>query len=201
MSTVCGLDLSLTSAGIAILVDGKPKLITHVGHTGRDGDNWQHRSRRVRSQVRAVMAVLWRNCTRPQLAPDGLFAPGALPVGHINLAVIEGPLMHGPSQAYEFDRAALWHGVYGALEARKVPIAVVNPNTLKLWWTGDGSAPKLRMLDTARARFREAVSSHDEADSLALACAGAFKLGDPIPWTPAQRSIECLDRVDWPVLA
>ena len=179
MSIIAGLDLSLNSAGIAILVDGEPKMITHVGHKGHNGDDWQHRSRRVRSQVRAVMGVVW---TRQH-----------------DLAVIEGPSYGSPGD--QFDRAALWHGVYGALEAKGIPIAVIAPNSLKLWWTGDGTADKLRMLNTARGRYRQAISTHDEADAVALAAAGARWLGDPIPFEPNDRQIAALGRMDWPVIA
>ena len=195
MAIVVGLDLSLTSAGIAILADGQPKLITHVGHKGRDGDDWRNRSRRVRSQCGAIMGAIWTWRGRSfGERRDGIR-------DDVDLAVIEGPLIHGPQQAYEFDRAALWHGVYGALEAWRVPIAVINPMTLKLWWTGDGTASKLRMLDTARARFRPAISTHDEADAVALACGGAHWLGDPVPFEPNQRQLDAVAKVDWPVRA
>jgi hypothetical protein len=34
---VCGLDLSLTNAGIAILTDGRPTLLRSIGHGGHNG--------------------------------------------------------------------------------------------------------------------------------------------------------------------
>lgn len=199
MSTVVGFDLSLTSSGIAILVDGRPKVITHVGHKGRDGASYRERSRRVRSQCQAVMAVLNQ---APKLADP------RKPSGtrwRFDLAVIEGP-SYGSQDGHAFDRAALWHGVYGALEAKGVPIAVISPPTLKLWFTGNGGTAKgaepgeakRRMLDTARIRCQPAISCTDEADAYALATAGCWYLGDPIPWTPIERSVECLGKVDWP---
>lgn len=188
MSIVVGIDLSLTSAGIAILRDGKPIQITHVGHKGRDGASYQNRSRRVRSQCQTVLRVL-----DPPLHPRPAWI-----ISTIDLAVIEGP-SYGSQFGHEFDRAALWHGVYGALEARGVPIAVIAPNTLKLWFTGDGAASKQRMTDTAMARFVEPISTHDEADAIGAAVAGAYWLGDPIPFEPSQRQREALDKVQWPV--
>lgn len=196
---IAGLDLSLTSAGVVILRDGRPITIRSVGHKGRDGDSWQHRSRRVRSQVQAVLRVVDLRCHQGACRIHSGTCACPLPHPTPDLAVIEGPLMHGPAQAYEFDRAALWHGVYGALEARRIPIAVVNPMTLKLWFTGAGDATKQRMCDTARLRFREPITTSDESDAIALATAGAFKVGDPIPWEPCERSVECLARVEWPV--
>lgn len=50
MSIVAGLDLSLTNAGIAVLTDGRPTLLTSVGHGGKNGASHQHRSRRIESQ-------------------------------------------------------------------------------------------------------------------------------------------------------
>jgi hypothetical protein len=195
---VCGLDLSLTSAGIAILRDGNPIQITHVGHKGRDGANYQNRSRRVRSQCQAVLAAITRSVpVRPEM-PSGFTPSPGIGKPHIDLAVLEGP-SYGSQFGHEFDRAALWHGVYGALEARGVPIAVIAPNTLKLWFTGNGAASKTDMTNTAMARFREPINTHDESDAVALATAGAWWLGDPIPWEPCERSVESLEKVEWPV--
>jgi hypothetical protein len=188
---VCGLDLSLTSAGIAVLRDGRPVLITHVGHPGRNGASYQDRSRRVRSQCQAILRVLlpyfdhgWN---------DPAFPPS------VDLTVIEGP-SYGSQFGSEFDRAALWHGVYGALEAKRVPIAVIAPNSLKLWFTGNGAASKTDMTNTAMGRFVEPISTSDEADAVALATAGAHWLGDPVPWDPCERSLEGLSKVEWPVI-
>lgn len=51
-----------------------------------------------------------------------------------------------------------------------------------------------------RSRWHLNWPTHDEADAVALACVGAYHLGDPIPWVPAERSVECLAKVDWPVM-
>ncbi len=50
-----GLDLSLTRTGIAVLTDGRPTLIRSIGHGGRNGDNYDQRSRRITSQCRAIL--------------------------------------------------------------------------------------------------------------------------------------------------
>lgn len=186
---VLGLDLSLTSAGVAILRDGQPIAIRSVGHGSVNGKSYQHRNNRIVSQVRAVKAVC-----------DNGLKPFRGNVTY-DLAVIEGPLHHGPQQAYEWDRAQLWGGVYSQLLAWKIPTAVINPMTLKLWFTGAGNADKLRMLDTARARFRPAISTHDEADAIACATAGAYHLGDPIPFEPNERQINALNKIEWPEVA
>ena len=185
MSVVCGLDLSLTSAGIAILRDGRPTFIRSIGHGGHNGANHEHRSRRITSQYTAVIDALEK-----RLGHNGLRM--------VDLAVIEDQLEHGPMLPSALDRSALWWGIYSALLAKRIPVAVINPMTLKLWFTGAGNATKLRMLDTARARFREPITTSDEADAVGLACAGAWRLGDPIPWEPGQRSVEALGKAAWP---
>lgn len=184
---IVGLDLSLTSAGIAVLVDGRPKVITHVGHTGRDGASYTQRSTRIVSQARAVMAAL---------SPTNRYWD----YRSINLAVIEGP-SYGDNMPSNHDRAGLWWGVVSALLAKRIPIAVIAPSTLKLWWTGNGAASKLDMLNAAMVRVREPVSTSDEADALALAYAGAHHLGDPVPFELGERSIAALSKVEWPVSA
>jgi crossover junction endodeoxyribonuclease RuvC len=181
MSTVAGLDLSLTNAGVAVLADGRPRLIKSIGHHTRDGASYAQRNRRIVSQARAVTGIL-----------------KAFGVEKIDFAVIEGPLPHEPSQAYAWDRAQLWGGVFSQLLAWKIPTAVINPMTLKLWFTGAGNATKTRMLDTARGMFREAIASHDEADAIALATLGAYRLGDPIPFKPNERQLLALEKVEWP---
>ena len=45
---VAGIDPSLTSAGVAILADGRPTHLSHHGYAGHNGATWQTRSRRVR---------------------------------------------------------------------------------------------------------------------------------------------------------
>jgi Holliday junction resolvasome RuvABC endonuclease subunit len=185
---VVGLDLSLTSAGIAILRDGE--LAAPLRSVGSDvASNYDQRRRRITSHTTAIMEAIGRS-------------KWPISGGKPDLAVIEGP-SYGSQFGDQFDRAALWWGVYAALasKAHKIPIAVIAPNSLKLWWTGDGTADKLRMLDTARARVRPAVSDHDQADALALAYAGAWRLGDPVPFEPCERSVAALERVEWPVIA
>lgn len=183
MSTIVGLDPSLTAAGIVVLVDGVPKVITHVGHTGRDGANWRQRSRRVRGQCVAIVNAL----------------AAKIDLASIDLVMIEGPEAFD-KYGHAFDRGGLWHGLYGAFDRKGlcVPIAVVNPQTLKLWFTGNGAASKPDMTNAAMARYREPISTNDEADAIALCTAGAYHLGDPIPFQPNERQIEALTKVDWP---
>lgn len=180
MATVCGLDLSLTSAGIAILQDGHPTLITSLGHRSPNGKSYAHRSNRIVSQCRAIMAPLAEHA--------------------IDLAVIEGP-SYGDNLPSNHDRAGLWWGVFSALRARRVPVAVIPPPTLKLWATGNGRAKKHEMTAAAREWFGLQVRNDDQADAVAAATVGAFWLGDPMPFEVKDRHTNRIEAVEWPVMA
>lgn len=179
---VCGLDPSLTNTGIAVLVNGAPLLLRSEGHRTPNGRSYNHRSDRIVSQCRAVIAIIDHGLDGDQ--PD--------------LAVIEGP-SYGDNMPSNHDRAGLWWGLYSTLRARKVPVAVVAPKTLKSWATGTGNASKTLMASTVRAWWPAiTIRNHDIADAAALALAGAHRLGDPIPFEPKQRQLDALDGVAWP---
>lgn len=188
MGIVIGLDLSLTNAGIVVLNDGRPTLLTSVGH-GREGKSHAHRSRRIVSQSRAIMQAI---------------GPSLLDPARIHLAVIEDQLEHGPMLPSALDRSALWWGVYSALSAKRIPIAVMNPTTLKAWTTGTtrskvrGEA-KRQMLEEVRTWWPGlAVRNDDIGDALALASMGAMHLGDPMPFEIKDRHRNNLENVAWP---
>lgn len=179
MSTVAGLDLSLTRAGIAVLRDGRPALLTDVGHGSVNGKGHTHRSRRITSQCTAILRAL-----------DAWF-----PV--LDLAVIEDQLEHGPMLPSALDRSALWWGVFSALTAKRIPVAVVNPNTLKRFATGKGNAQKPQMLAAAREWWPR-VANHDQGDSAWLAGMGAVQLGEYPPFALTPWRLEGMKAVKWP---
>jgi Holliday junction resolvasome RuvABC endonuclease subunit len=178
---VAGIDPSLTNTGIAILVNGAPALITSTGVGSTDGKTHLDRNRRIRAVCNAVINRI-----------DTLHKP-------INLAVIEDQLEHGPMLPSALDRSAVWNGIYSALDARKIPVAVINPSTLKVWVTGHGRASKGEMLTTVRAWWPGAtIRNHDQADAAALALIGALHVGDPLPFEPKDRHTNALTAVAWP---
>lgn len=86
MTVVAGLDPSLTNTGITVLTNGQPTLLTTVGHGGRDGANYNHRSDRIVSQCRTVITETLQH--------------------HPALVVIEGPA-YGANLPSNHDRAGL----------------------------------------------------------------------------------------------
>lgn len=177
MSIVCGIDPSLTSAGIAVLQDGKPVHTAHYGFSGHKQPPWHFRSRRLRWVCAKVIADIPRDA---------------------DLVVIEALPEHGRILPSTIDRAGLWHGLYGALDARKLRVAVINPMTLKSWTTGGGGANKTAMVEVIADWYPGAAQCHDEADALALAAVGAFHLGDPMPFEIKPRHTTGLEKVQWP---
>jgi Holliday junction resolvasome RuvABC endonuclease subunit len=182
VSTVIGLDLSLVRTGVAFWQDGQMATWS-VGHGTDSGKSYPARNRRIVSQLTAVVRTIRR-------------APESEP---ITLAVIEGPILHGPQNGAFFDRAGLWHGVYSQLMAWKVPTAVVNNATLKVFATGKGNADKAMMLHAAR-EYWPRVGNHDEADAAMLAGMGLAKAGDYPPFALTPWRLSAIERVEWPNL-
>ncbi|XTP37107.1 crossover junction endodeoxyribonuclease RuvC [Mycobacterium sp. TJFP1] len=189
---IVGLDPSLTSAGIAVLRDGKPVLLTSLGHASQ-GKSFQHRSRRIVSQCRAIINAI---AGQGEHAPEWITAAG-LPA---DLVVIEEPAwqLNMPSA---HDRAGLWWGLYSALATRRIPIAVVNPRTRAKWATGNGNSGKKEVTEAVKDTWnpwRSRIRNDDIADALTLAEMGARQYGEPLHFEPRRRHIEALVDINWP---
>jgi Holliday junction resolvasome RuvABC endonuclease subunit len=196
MSYIVGLDLSLTSSGIAILsdclptaqavpahqqgYDVAPAVLRSVGEDGKRADSYRTRSRRVRRQCAAIMRIL-----DPYLGTV--------------LALVEGPIYAGKVLPSYFDRAGLFHGVFGALDARGIPIAVVSPTTGHQFVTGKGHADKSDIVVEASKWWPDVfVHNDDEADALGYAAMGAMHVGLKLPFRPRARHYNAVATVDWP---
>lgn len=195
MSHIVGLDLSLTSAGVAVLSTVistryaekghqlEPVLLRCYGEDGSENATYQQRSRRVRRQIGGLRTVL-----------KGF---------DIALAVIEGPIYAGKILPSYFDRAGLFHGVYGFLDAWNIPIAVIPNNTGHQFVTGRG-----RPVDKAKTDVVEEtrkwwpggprVHNSDEGDALGLALMGAMHLGFKPPFRPGARHYHAIACAEWP---
>lgn len=195
MTTVVGLDLSLTSAGIAGLTTNTearpgilwPAVLECVGRDGHKGEDYRRRNRRVRAQTGKVIAALDR-------------------LGPIDLVAIEGPIYAGNVKPSYFDRAALFHFVYGALDARNIPIAVIPPTTGHVFTTGVGSLPKdpkrlkALIVESMRATVPDIRlgANDDLADALGLAFMAGMARGAKLPFLPRQRHYNAVYTATWP---
>lgn len=176
---IAGIDPSLTNTGLAILTNGHPTHLSHHGYPGHNSDTWKTRSRRIR----------WTTRTTYQTLTTGR---------HIDLAVIEGPA-YNSHHGSAFDRAALWHGIYAALEAAHIPIAVVAPRTRAAWATGTGTATKTDVTNAVQTWYpNTTITCDDEADALVLAAIGAHHHHQPLPFPTKPRHTTALDKIHWP---
>jgi crossover junction endodeoxyribonuclease RuvC len=188
-----GIDPSLTSTGVGVLVDGKP---IHYGRFGRDGHNgasWASRSNRIRQS----RSMVYRAATQ---------------AGTPDLVLIEEHPYAIGNQGNEFDRAGLWHLIFEAFAAREIPVVVIGNAKAKAWITGAGRASKDDIVATIDqwyagqlaeplASWPKKAKADDVADALGLATIGAYKLGDPIPFEPKERHRTALVALPWPKIA
>jgi len=172
--TVVGLDLSLSSTGIADA--GGQRTITY-DELHRDA-TYEQRAARVRS-IAAEAAVY---CLRA------------------HVVVIEGPAF-SRSTGGAHERAGLWWRVYNVVhDAFTIPVAVVGPTSLKKYATGNGNAGKPEMLAAAIRRLGYDGHQADCVDALWLRAAALDWYGHPLCPTPAAQRA-ALEKVAWPDLA
>ena len=183
MTTVVGIDSSLTAAGIAAIEHpstapnpNTPRLNT-VGERGARDATIVDRATRVHRQFERIIR--------------------AMPAS-VRLVVVEGlPVTApNPSTASLFqDRAALLLRVVGFLAAKRIPVVEVNPATLKLWATGNGKADKAQVVAAMRELWPYAqIRNDNEADALGLATIGCQQLR----WYAPELIHHHGPRINWP---
>lgn len=168
--TVTGLDLSLTSTGVA-----------RVLHSGAWAGRIRPGSRTGYGRLRFLAAEALN------------LARGT------DLAVIEGPSYGSAAgQRGHHECAGLWWHITYRLWAHGVPFAVVPPACLKQYATGRGNAGKDQVLSAVIRRYPQVeLDGNDQADALVLAAMGADHLGRPLTPVP-QAHRAALAKVTWP---
>ena len=168
---VAGLDVSLTSTGIATLGG-----TLTVPTKGKRADSIAERRHRLRHITDTVLTE----------------------IGHVDLAVIEGPSHHSVGGSV-WDRGGLWWLIVDALTARDIPVAVMPPQSRAKYATGSGGARKEAVMDAAQRRYGALCATDDEADALILRAAGLDWLGVPLAEVPPGHRV-ALAGVQWPDL-
>lgn len=176
MNYVCGIDLSLTATGIAVIDLTK---------------SWQP-------------PHYYTDTLKPPAKLDDLDRIEWLLSAIFNhsqadsLTVLEGPA-YGAQGRGQHERAGLWWIVRRWLDKRDIPVAVAPPSNVKKYATGNGLASKDVVLMAAARRFPLFSGDNNAADALWLAAAGADHLGYPLVAMPESHRA-ALDKVAWPVL-
>lgn len=173
---IVGLDLSLTSTGLAV-VD------PHHGHAVD------------RIQTKPTDGTLAARTARLHLIVDSIH--GWIAGGTADLVVIEGPALATRS-AHTHDRSGLWWLVVSRLLRNDYPVAIVPPSSRAKYATGKGNSPKDAVLAAVIRRYPDAdITGNDEADALILAAMGARALGYPVDELP-KTHLDAMAKVAWP---
>jgi crossover junction endodeoxyribonuclease RuvC len=186
---IVGLDLSLTSTGIAILNTGTRK--AHVDRIQSDPP----KTERHPKTRKPLPPTLLQRTERLGKLRDQICATAE----DADLIVIEGPSFASKTGSAH-DRSGLWWLVVHTLDDyRWAPIIEVPPSCRMKYATGKGNAPKDVVLAAVVRRYLDVdVTGNDEADALILAAMGARHLGAPIEDTLPQLNLTAMDNVHWP---
>ncbi|MCU1677704.1 MAG: hypothetical protein JWM93_2462 [Frankiales bacterium] len=178
--TVVGLDLSLTSTGIAI-IDGGGVHLDRVRSKGAADATLRQRRVRLQHLHGAITDRIG----------------GYLPA----LVVIEQPAFSRQT-GHMHDRSGLWWLIVDRLHSCGCAVVEITPTKLKKYATGAGNSGKDTVMLEVASRFRDVVTvtGNDVADALVLAAMGADHLGYPLVPLPATHR-KALDDVAWPAPA
>lgn len=185
MSVVVGLDLSLTSTGLAVANGGRITTWLNIKSKGRKGATLHETLQRVAGIVGDVDNFITYR--------DGL----------IDLAVIEAPSF-GSSFGSSHERAHLWWSVVDVLDEWQIPVATVAPATRAKYITGSGRADKKTVLAHATHAYCNdgpfrSIPNDDVADAAGLAAMGARWLGEPVePFELPAPNLAAMGSVRWP---
>jgi hypothetical protein len=167
--TVRGLDLSLTSTGVAGNAGWVDTLKPPAKLRGHERMAWL--LERIADHCRGVDLVVVEG---PSYGNQGAHR-----------------------QSGHHERAGLWWMATHALWRAGVPVAVASPASVKKLATGRGNAKKDEMVLAAARRFDWFDGDNNACDALWLCAAGADWLGVPMVQMPAANR-GALDGIDWP---
>lgn len=156
--TVFGIDLSLTSTGVASF-DGETWDVATIRTKPGDGSPADFLTR-----VEHIASSLINWCD-----PRGG-----------DLICIEGPALHAKSS--QLDRIfGAWWLVYAALTAHHDQVWVIPPTVVKQVATGRGNASKDQVLLAATQRLTAPITGNDTADAAWLTVTATHIQGNGIP--------------------
>ena len=179
---ICGLDLSLTGSGVALIDTDWPGHARLTEH-GTKPTLPDLESRSIR--LRTVASKVINDCRDS------------------DIVAIEDLFM-GQGTGAQLDRAGLWWIVVNSLCANGIPVVPITNNHLKMWATGKGAGKgtdKDHVLAATVKRFPHAnVVSNNTADALNLASLTAFAYGFPVGPDMPLTNRRAINAVKWPPL-
>lgn len=174
MITVIGIDLSLTSTGLAVINDGGIRL-HRITSTGHKGDTLDQRRDRIRS---LAVGITHRIPTGAAVA-------------------IEAPLYRGrAAMGSAHDRSWAWGKVVDDCHLLDATVVEIMPNLRSKYATGKGNASKDQVLAAACRRYPHVdIVGNDTADALILAAMLSRLLGQPIEHSLPATHLAALDKL------
>lgn len=164
---IAGLDLSLTSTGLAKIGagPGRRPFVRTIESTGKKTDDWAARHARLSAITAEIMVELPHD-------PD-------------TLVVLEGP-SYASTTGSQHDRSGLWWLLYDLLRKVSHTVVVVPPTTRAKYATGKGTAAKAAVLAATVRRHPDIpIDCDDIADAVNLMAIGCRLSGvpfdDPLP--------------------
>lgn len=176
MPTIVAIDPSLTSLGLAAIVDGVVVSTATVTSKGHTADTLIQRAARQWSIIEKVMVFVddW----------------------HPHLVIIEGPSF-GSVNGHPHDRSGLWWGMVSWLVAN-YSVVEIPPTCRMKYATGKGQAKKDVVLAAAIKRYPNAdITSNDVADATILCAMGSRHLGFPVEESLPLTHLAGMDKVHW----
>lgn len=170
---VVGLDLSLTSTGVARLTiddDGTPRTNVEAIPSQPTGRTVTDRGARLGYVTERVLHTAF---------PTGSTAAPAL-------VLVEAPTYGERTTGSAHDRAGLWWSIVRGLQLAGITVHEVHPTHLKIYATGKGRAAKPRVIDGARMTWGQwfdlapGPGLDDRADAVTLAALAAHIVGHPL---------------------
>lgn len=178
MHTVVGIDLSLTSTGIAIITGGIATT-QRVTSKGKADATLEQRLKRLNDLAATIADIT--EARKP------------------TLVLIEAPSFQSKGgQAH--DRSGLWWLVVTTLcHFPWIVVVQVPPSCRMRYGAGKGNAAKDDVLSAVVRRYPDVdVNGNDEADALILAAMGARHLGSPIEESLPKANLAGMAGVHWP---
>jgi crossover junction endodeoxyribonuclease RuvC len=163
VTTVVGLDPSLTAFGLARIAWCGEKVVAETWKRGEDGITALKPGPAYEAMNHIVADVI--SFSNPA-----------------DLVVIEGASFDSRSKSSS-ERAYVWWRTVGRLSDRGIPVLVVSPNTRAKWATGNGRAGKVEVAVAVARLWRDVeIRNDNEADALGLASMAMQLLGGPCPF-------------------